>query len=58
MSRMMRVMSKSFGVYTAATPASRSSATSWLGNDAADDHRRRHAGLAQRVDDRRDQLAV
>ena len=31
MSRMMRVMSKSFGVYTAATPASRSAATSCSG---------------------------
>ena len=58
MSRMMRVMSKSFGVYTAATPACFSGATSCSGMIPPTTTGRAHAGLAQRVDHRRDQLAV
>ena len=55
---MMRVMSKSFGVYTAATPASRSAATSCSGMIPPTTTGAPDAGLAQRVDHRRDQLAV
>ena len=55
---MMRVMSKSFGVYTAATPACLQRGDVLLGDDPADDHGGADAGLAQRVDHRGDQLAV
>ena len=58
MSRMICVISKSFGRVDAATPASLQRRDVLLGDDPADDHRRGHAGLAQRVDHRGDQLAV
>ncbi len=54
----MRVMSKSFGVYTAATPACFSGGDVLLGDDPADHDRGVDAGLAQRVDHGGDQLAV